>query len=126
MTQFEVLFQDSIEHSKNHVYTDKILIKLAILAGMVYDPETDKEIIENDLLALSSQIYNLQLLDEWQSLLIHNKGNIRIGLQERYSKFLSDDSSETQILLLNEVRANYSKILGWTLRKAKEYKIYND
>jgi len=125
MTQFEILYQDLIENSKNHVHTDKVLVKLAILAGMVYDPDTDKEMIESDLLALSSQIYNLQLLDEWQSLLIHSKGNNKIGIEERNSTLLLGDGSDSHKLLLNEVRANYSKILGWTLKKAREYKIFN-
>jgi len=123
MTQFEILYYEFLKESKGHTYLIQMLTKLWILAGMVYDPETDKNEIEDDLSALANQIYNLQLLDEWQSLLIHSKDrHNNIGLQEIKDKSVL--GYEDKLLYISEQRANYSKILGWALKKAKQMKIF--
>jgi len=89
--------------------------KISILAGIVYEPETDSS-RNDELKKLSNQINILVLIDELQVLQQNNNLNATDVLK-RVTEMTKCDLEDS---------ANYSKILGWTKQKALKMKLLRE
>lgn len=92
------------------------------MAGLVYDPDKDKG-IEKDLQQLSKQLYALQMVDELQSFVIHGKDRHGTRLDE-FSNLYKKGAELSEIA--KSAESNYPKILGWSLKVAKDRGLYID